>query len=158
MASSRGATSTIGKNKNISSSNALLGFARALLPTPGSYILGIVTRTRSRQAQIMITALGYSGETTVSSPFSALIRQQDIRATEKDKVVVANCFHVGDVVRAKVISLGDERNYYCSTEGDECGVVVGHGDEGETLVPISWCEMRNEATGEKFPRKVAKPF
>ena len=38
-----------------------------------------------------------------------MIRSQDVRLTEADKVDIYDCFLPSDVVRAKVISLGDTR-------------------------------------------------
>ena len=66
--------------------------------------------------------------TTTSIPtgdtFPGVIRVQDVRATEKDKVRIAASFKPGDIVRAAVISLGDQSNYYLSTGRNELGVVV----------------------------------
>ena len=56
--------------------------------------------------------------------FPGVIRVQDVRATEKDKVRIALSFKPGDIVRATVISLGDQSNYYLSTGRNELGVVV----------------------------------
>ena len=42
--------------------------------------------------------------------FTGVIRVQDVRATEKDKVKIADCFRGGDVVRGLVVcptSLGE---------------------------------------------------
>ena len=89
--------------------------------------------------------------------FPAIIRQQDIRATEIDKVKVAESFRVGDVVRAVVISLGDERSYFCSTAKNELGVVMAVSEAGNQMVPVSWREFVDERTGAKETRKVAKP-
>lgn len=36
--------------------------------------------------------------------FIGVIRVQDVRATEKDKVKIAECFRGGDVVRGQVVS------------------------------------------------------
>lgn len=104
-------------------------------------------------------ALGPTGATILREPFQALIRQQDIRATEVDKVKMSESFRVGDVVRGVVISLGDERNYYVSTARNEFGVVLGVSEAGERLVPVSWREMREvEGMGRVELRKVAKPI
>lgn len=98
------------------------------------------------------------------SQFSGQIRSQDVRATEKDKVVVGEAFRVGDIVRAVVISLGDQRDYYLSTAGNEYGVLLAwstndSGQPGGALMePISWQEMRDPVTGKKETRKVAKPI
>ena len=56
-----------------------------------------------------------------------------MRSTEKDKVKVLESFKPGDVVRARVISLGDTAGYYLSTAGNDMGVVVARG--GESALP-----------------------
>ncbi|KAM0905154.1 hypothetical protein ACQ4PT_017585 [Festuca glaucescens] len=50
-------------------------------------------------------------------------RQQDVRATEIDKVDMYQSYRPGDIVRALVLSLGDARAYYLSTAKNELGVV-----------------------------------
>ncbi|TKA23210.1 hypothetical protein B0A50_07603 [Salinomyces thailandicus] len=129
----------------------------ALLPEVGTTVIGRITRTNSRQANLSILALGSRGEHTCSDPFPALIRQQDIRATEIDKVKVSESFRVGDIVRAVVISLGDERSYYLSTAKNELGVVMAKSEWGNTMVPVSWKEFMDQESGAREVRKVAKP-
>ena len=128
-----------------------------LLPEVGTTILGKITRTNPRQANISILALGSAGEHVLKEPFPGLIRQQDIRATEVDKVKVNESFRVGDVVRAVVISLGDERSYYLSTAKNELGVVMAVSEWDNQMHPISWREFQDPVTGAKEARKVAKP-
>lgn len=118
------------------------------LPTIGSSVLARVTRINPRQATVAII----SGNDT----FQGVIRQQDIRATEKDKVKVFESFRPGDVVRAKVISLGDLQNYYLTTAGNSLGVVMAVSEEGDEMVPISWREMRSLRSGKIELRKCAK--
>lgn len=36
--------------------------------------------------------------------FTGVVRVQDVRATEKDKVKIADCFRGGDVVRGLVVN------------------------------------------------------
>jgi len=86
-----------------------------------------------------------------------MLRREDIRLTEKDKIVMNDSFRVGDIVRATVISLGDEKNYYISTGGNEFGVVIAMSEEGNAMVPASWKEMKDAVTGKVELRKVAKP-
>jgi exosome complex component CSL4 len=64
---------------------------------------------------------------------------------------------VGDIVRASVISLGDERSYYISTAGNDFGVAVAVSEDGNAMVPVSWKEMRDVFNGKPESRKVAKP-
>lgn len=129
----------------------------ALLPEVGTTILGKITRTNARQATLSILALGADGAHVLKEPFPGLIRQQDIRATEIDKVKVAESFRVGDVVRAVVISLGDERSYYLSTARNELGVVMATSEFGNQMFPVSWREFQDGEVGVRELRKVAKP-
>lgn len=151
--SSQKASPTLSIQRTISPSST------ALLPEVNSLILGRITRTNPRQASLLILALGPNGEHNVSSdPFPALIRQQDIRATEIDKVKVAESFRVGDIVRAVVISLGDERSYYLSTARNELGVVMAESEWGNQMFPVSWREFEDPEMGTREVRKVAKPI
>lgn len=128
-----------------------------LLPEVGNIVLGKITRTNPRQATLSILALGETGTHVLKEPFPGLIRQQDIRATEIDKVKVNESFRVGDVVRAVVISLGDERSYYLSTAKNAYGVVLAVSDGGNQMFPVSWREFQDPISGLREARKVAKP-
>lgn len=66
-------------------------------------------------------------------------------------------FRVGDIVRATIISLGDERSYYISTAGNEYGVVIAQSEAGNAMIPASWKEMVDVVTRKVETRKVAKP-
>ncbi len=85
---------------------------------------------------------------------------QDIRATEKDKVKIADCFRGGDVVKGVVvslihghissafliycfiqISLGDARNYYVTTARNDLGVIFATSEAG-----MSCCVLCNMPT------------
>ncbi|KAE8590620.1 hypothetical protein XENTR_v10018133 [Xenopus tropicalis] len=125
-----------------------------LLPDVGSVVTCKVTSINSRFAKVQIM---YIGSTPLSNTFRGTIRKEDIRATEKDKVEVYKSFRPGDIVMAKVISLGDiQSNYLLSTAENELGVVVAHSEAGATMVPISWCEMQCPKTHIKEQRKVAR--
>jgi exosome complex component CSL4 len=128
-----------------------------LLPEVGTIVLGKITRTNPRQANVSILALGSTGSHVLTEPLPGIIRQQDIRATEIDKVKVTESFRIGDVVRAVCISLGDERSYYLSTAKNELGVVMAVSEWGNQMVPVSWREFLDESMGTREARKVAKP-
>ncbi|XP_075573468.1 exosome complex component CSL4 isoform X2 [Pelecanus crispus] len=113
-----------------------------------------VCSINSRFAKVHIL---YVGSTPLKSAFRGTIRREDIRATEKDKVEVYKSFRPGDIVLAKVISLGDaQSNYLLSTAENELGVVVARSEAGVQMVPISWCEMQCPRTHTKDFRKVAR--
>jgi exosome complex component CSL4 len=145
---------------------------RNTLPALNSIVICRITRVQQRQASASILLVDPSPTTllpesfahlttTTSSAediyFSAVLRREDVRLTEKDKVVMNESFRVGDIIRATVISLGDEKNYYISTGGNEFGVVIARRGEGNAMVPASWREMKDAVTGRVEGRKVAKP-
>ncbi|NWR81160.1 EXOS1 protein, partial [Centropus unirufus] len=128
------------------------GWAPSLCsPFPAREPVGSIN---SRFAKVHIL---YVGSTPLKSTFRGTIRREDIRATEKDKVEVYKSFRPGDIVLAKVISLGDaQSNYLLSTAENELGVVVARSEAGVQMVPISWCEMQCPRTHTKDFRKVAR--
>ncbi|KAH7139157.1 hypothetical protein B0J11DRAFT_516186 [Dendryphion nanum] len=131
------------------------GGGSTVLPEVESTILGRVTRLGPRFASIDILVVDSH---VCREGFQGLIRREDIRATEKDKVKVEESFRVGDLVRGVVISLGDQSNYYVSTAENELGVVMAKSEAGKQMYPVSWKEFRDPVTGKLEKRKVAKPF
>ncbi|XP_006282467.2 exosome complex component CSL4 [Capsella rubella] len=127
--------------------------AHGPIPEPGSVVIARVTKVMARMAAVDILCVGPKA---VRENFAGVIRQQDVRATEIDKVDLHQSFHAGDIVRAMVLSLGDARAYYLSTAKNELGVVSAESAAGETMVPISWTEMQCPLSGQTEKRKVAK--
>jgi exosome complex component CSL4 len=135
------------------------------LPSVNSIVLCRVTRVQQRQLMASIILTDPSPSTTIPYPsatndelqFQAILRKEDVRAYEKDKVVMNEMYRTGDIIRATVISLGDERSYYISTGGNELGVLISKSEAGNAMVPASWREMRDVVTGKGESRKVAKP-
>ncbi|CZR57267.1 probable CSL4-core component of the 3`-5` exosome [Phialocephala subalpina] len=126
-----------------------------ILPEVNSTVLCRVTRISPRQATVAILVVG---ETVLDGEWQGLIRVQDVRATEKDKVKIFESFRPGDIVRAIVISLGDQANYYLSTASNHLGVIMATSEAGNTMYPVSWKEYKDPETGASESRKVAKPF
>ncbi|KAN0100723.1 exoribonuclease [Tylopilus felleus] len=127
-------------------------------PAPNSIILGTVTRLSPLQAVVAISVVD-GIPLPLGEEFTGVIRIQDIRATEKDKVKIADCFRGGDVVKGLVISLGDARSYYITTARNDLGVIFATSEAGKcaTMEPVSWQEMRCPRTGRIERRKCAKP-
>ncbi|KAH8801699.1 hypothetical protein F5884DRAFT_524534 [Xylogone sp. PMI_703] len=149
---------TISVERGISnpSENRTPGVAKAeILPEVNSTVLCRVTRITPRQATVSILVVG---ETVLEGEWQGLIRVQDVRATEKDKVKIYESFRPGDIVRAVVISLGDQANYYLSTASNNLGVIMATSEAGNAMYPISWKEYKDPETGATESRKVAKPF
>ncbi|KAJ9613544.1 exosome 3'-_5 exonuclease subunit ski4 (Csl4) [Cladophialophora chaetospira] len=141
------------------------------LPKVRSHVLCRVTRVRQRELNASIltvvtpsasppspgSIIPYTHITTEDLQFQAILRKEDIRTHADANTTITQSYRVGDIVLAQVISLGDERNYYVSTAGNEFGVVVATSEAGNAMVPVSWREMRDVVTGIGETRKVAKP-
>lgn len=91
--------------------------------------------------------------------FKGIIRVQDIRATEKDKVKINESFRPGDIVRAEVINVGDGANYYLSTAKNELGVVLCRANNGvgELMWGLDYETVVGRSGGMEL-RRVARPF
>ncbi|KAI1853638.1 hypothetical protein JX265_004030 [Neoarthrinium moseri] len=139
----------------ISVSRTGISERREVLPEVGNTVLCRVTRIQPRQATVAILVVG---ETVLEAEWQGVIRVQDVRATEKDRVKIYESFRPGDIVRAHVISLGDQANYYLSTASNELGVIMAMSEAGNVMYPVSWKEYRDAETGLSESRKVAKPF
>lgn len=71
-------------------------------PAPNSVVLGSVTRLSPLQAVLSISVVD-GVPLPAGEEFTGVIRVQDVRATEKDKVKIADCFRGGDVIRGLVV-------------------------------------------------------
>ncbi|KAH0590592.1 Exosome complex component csl4 [Termitomyces sp. J132] len=125
-------------------------------PAPNSVVLGSITRLSPLQAMLAITVVD-GVPLPPGEEFTGVIRTQDVRATEKDRVKIPDCFRGGDVVRGVVISLGDARSYFVTTARNDLGVIFATSEAGVTMEPVSWQEMRCPKTGKIEKRKCAKP-
>lgn len=150
---------------------------------PGDVVLCRVTRISQRAAFATISCVereqkeasstsssSTSTSTTtkavpLATPLTGIIRAPDVRSTEIDAVQVPACFRPGDVVRARVLSLGDARSFYLTTAADDLGVVFARSESsGAPLVAVAAAvgegaagqhQMRCPVTGAVEKRKVA---
>lgn len=111
--------------------------------------------TIASQASLINAVASDLGET-----FKGIIRTQDVRLTDRDRVKIIECFKPGDIVRAVIISLGDGSNYYLSTAKNDLGVVFARseGGAGGFMYAVDWQTMICPETGIIEKRKCAKPF
>lgn len=124
-----------------------------VIPKPGDVVTVKITRVAQNNASADIVVVG---DRALDVEFRGVIRIQDVRATEIDKVVMSHMFRPGDIVRCEVLSLGDARSYYLTTAKNELGVVYAKSLAGFPMVPASWTEMRCPETLTLEKRKVAK--
>ena len=98
------------------------------------------------------------GDQSVSGNLGTVkVRKEDVRMTEKDRVEMYNCFRPGDIVLARVISLGDPAaGYLLTTAENSLGVVIAKSEVGSIMVPVSWTSMQCTTSYTIEQRKVAK--
>lgn len=77
------------------------GHKREVLPDVNNVVLARVVRLMPKQAIVVIQQVG---DTVLQTEWQGVIRVQDVRATEKDKVKMHESFKPGDIVRAQVVS------------------------------------------------------
>lgn len=94
--------------------------ASELVVEIGDIVYGRIVKINYNQAFVDILAVG---DRKLAVRTKGIIRREDVRATEIDKVVVHDFFHSTDIVCARVISLGDNKQYYLSTADKNLGVV-----------------------------------
>nr|CAD7589278.1 unnamed protein product [Timema genevievae] len=126
---------------------------QSIVPAPGEIVTAKVTIVGQRFCKCVIKCIG---ETVLTRPYRGILRKEDVRATEKDRVEMIKCFRPGDIILARVLPMKEVHSYQLSTAENELGVVIAHSEEGVSMVPISWTEMQCPKTFTKEPRKVAK--
>lgn len=117
----------------------------------GAIVTAKVLRTNIRTVNLEIFPTP-----PLTESFSGLLRAPDVRSTDIDGVELHRCFRPGDIVRAKVLSLGDQRAYYLTTAEEDLGVVRCRSKQtGNVLVPLDAKTVICEETKETEERKAA---
>ncbi|XP_072380580.1 exosome complex component CSL4 [Diabrotica undecimpunctata] len=126
---------------------------QTVVPAQGDIVTAQVSVITQQYAKCFIKCVG---DTVLRRPFKAVLRREDVRATEKDKVEIYKSFRPGDIILARVLPITEAHNYQLSTAENELGVVIAHSENGHPMVPISWTEMQCSKSFVKETRKVAK--
>ncbi|GFR12406.1 exosome complex component CSL4 [Trichonephila clavata] len=129
------------------------GFGRSVVPTVGVIVTAKVTNIRRRFAKCSIYCVE---DIVLQEPFRGIIRKEDVRTKERDKVELYKSFRPGDIILARVTSTGAMHSYNLSTAEEELGVVLAVSEAGCEMVTTTWSEMMCTKTFVKEPRKVAK--
>lgn len=128
------------------------GAAHATVLRIGDECVGRVTRVTTTQVFVSIL---YAGGTELRQRGRGVVRKEDVRATEVDKIAMNDCFRPGDIIKAAVISLGDSWQYYLSTSDPQHGVLYGFSGSNALMHPVNEGEMLDVSTKRRFKRKVA---
>ena len=123
------------------------------IPKSGSLVNARVICINPRSCKVSIIAVE---DTYLKHTFRGIVRKEDVRTFQKDQVEMDKCFRPCDIIRARVLSLGEALHYVLTTAENELGVIFAKGEAGFPLLPYSWEEMQCPKTGNKELRKVAK--
>ncbi|CAF4838554.1 exosome complex component CSL4 [Pieris napi] len=128
----------------------------SVLPQMGDIATARVIAVNSRLVQCQILCVG---PTVLARPYRGILKKEDIRDMDKDRIDPYKCFRPGDVILARVLPMTELHAYHLSTAENELGVVIATAEgspQGVSMVPISWSEMQCPTTLNKEPRKVAR--
>ncbi|XP_017855133.1 exosome complex component CSL4 [Drosophila busckii] len=126
------------------------------IPATGDVVTARVLVTTPKFAKCAIFCVR---NVLLESSYRGLLRKEDVRETEKDRVDIYKSFKPGDIILARVINQM-EQSFMLSTAESELGVVIAYASDARKnripMVPIGWGEMQCPQTTIKEPRKVAK--
>lgn len=73
----------------------------SVLPSTGDIVTAKVTVVNSRLVQCLILCVGPS---VLARPYRGVLKKEDIKSTDKDRIDPYKCFRPGDVILARVVS------------------------------------------------------
>ncbi|XP_054284794.1 exosome complex component CSL4 [Macrosteles quadrilineatus] len=126
---------------------------QSTVPSPGDIVTAKVMIVNQRFAKCLITCIG---DTVLTRPYRGILRKEDVRSFEKDRVEMYKCYRPGDIILARVLPISEVHSYQLSTAENELGVVIAHSEAGVAMIPISWTCMQCPKSYNKEERKVAK--
>lgn len=137
-------------------------FLQQAVLTVGQVVLAKVTRIAlQHQAVLEIVATEHG---PLRYTHEAILRSEDIWPKEQLLQLQSrgssdtSAFRSGDLMVARILSLGDTRRYILTTAEPALGVIHAlSAKSGLPMVPSSWNEMQCPHTGFKETRKCAKP-
>lgn len=122
----------------------------------GNKVLCKVIRITNQMATVQIVAAEDIG--ALREHHEGIIRKEDVRVAATEEVEIYDSFRPGDIIVARIISLGSSRGYFLSTAENQLGVLQAIcSTSGEKMFPISYKEMECPKSHIREKRKCAKP-
>lgn len=123
----------------------------------GNKVLCKVLRITNQMATVEIVAAEDIG--ALREHHEGIIRKEDVRVAATEEVEIYDSFRPGDILVARIISLGSSRRgYFLSTAENQLGVLQAIcSTSGEKMTPISYKEMECPKSHIRERRKCAKP-
>lgn len=126
---------------------------QSIVPAPGDIVTAMVTMVNQRFCKCSIKCIG---DIILTRPYRGILRKEDVRAIDKDRVEMYKSYRPGDIILARVMPMTEAHTYQLSTAENELGVAIAQSEEGIAMIPISWTQMQCPKSMSKEFRKVAK--
>lgn len=85
----------------------------SILPKAGDIVTAKITVVNPRMAQCLILCVGSS---VLVRPYRGILKKEDMKATEKDRVDPYKCYRPGDVILGRVVSFLHTILYFLYSE------------------------------------------
>jgi len=76
---------------------------QSIVPAPGDIVTAMVTVVNQRFCKCSIKCVG---DIVLTRPYRGILRKEDVRAIDKDKLEMYKCYRPGDIILARVVSFG----------------------------------------------------
>ncbi|GFO24709.1 exosome component 1 [Plakobranchus ocellatus] len=100
----------------------------SIIPYIDAIVVARVTNVNPRFCKCEILSVG---KHHLQDAFRGMIRKEDVRALDRDRIEMHKCFRPGDIIIARVMSLGDAQSYLLTTAENELGVVSALSESGK---------------------------
>ncbi|XP_029173362.1 transcription initiation protein SPT3 homolog [Nylanderia fulva] len=104
---------------------------QSIVPAPGDIVTAMVTIVNQRFCKCSIKCIG---DIVLTRPYRGILRKEDVRAIDKDKLEMYKCFRPGDIILARVMPMTEAHTYQLNTAENELGVVIAHSEEDIRLM------------------------
>lgn len=82
---------------------------QSIVPAPGDIVTAMVTLVNQRFCKCTMKCIG---DVVLTRSYRGILRKEDVRATEKDRVELYKSFRPGDIILARVVSF-DFQSDFC---------------------------------------------
>jgi exosome complex RNA-binding protein Csl4 len=73
---------------------------QSVVPAPGDIVTALVTVVNQRFCKCSIKCVG---DIILTRPYRGILKKEDVRAVEKDKIEMYKSYRSGDIILAKVV-------------------------------------------------------
>lgn len=74
---------------------------QSIVPAPGDIVTAVVTIVNQRFCKCSIKCVG---DIVLTRPYRGILRKEDVRAIDKDRLEMYKCYRPGDIILARVVS------------------------------------------------------